>query len=181
MVDSVITSPYHEHLSWVQLIAGIAMILIGVSGGWQAFIRGYRRSLPKEKASDPLVLPATEDWVALCDRANRVIEEIISNLPSNIASEARQVPWLFKERAENESPGYRTLGHYHNFIPGHKSDYKGPIFLYLKTIEECCAEGAEDFDVKIRYVYLHELGHHFGWDEVDLVRHGLPSGRPPDK
>lgn len=157
------------------------MILIAAYEGWQAFSRGAQRSLPKEKTSDIPPLPQSGEWVALCDRANRIVEEIISGLPPNIAAEARLVPCRFRERAEEDTPGYRILGHYHNFIPGHKSDYKGPIFLYLKSIEESCTERNVDFEAEVKFTYLHELGHHFGWDEVDLVRHGLPSGRPPDK
>jgi len=157
------------------------MMLVGVSVGLDVFIRGYRKSLPKEETSDPPTLSPSEDWIVLCARANRVVEEIISHFPPDIATEARQVPCLFKERAEKESPGYRLMGTYHNFIPGQKSEYRGPIFLYLKSIEEWCAERNEDFEAEVRTTYLHELGHHFGWDEVDLIRHGLPSGRPPDK
>ena len=178
-MDSVVTSTYHSAHPWLNLILGAAAILAVVSGGLEAFIRGYRKSLPKEKATLPPPPPDSEDWDVLCSRANRVIEEIIAQLPSDIAIEAREVPYLFKERSEKESKGYRMLGSYHNFIPGHKSDYKGPIFLYLKSIEEVCAENKSDFDAEVRTTYLHELGHHFGWDEVDLVRHGLPSGRPP--
>ncbi len=126
-----------------------------------------------------MIPPSSTDWDDLCSRANRIIGELIAQFPDDIASEAKTVPCLFKERAETESEGYRTLGRYHNFIPGHKSDYKGPIFLYLKTIEEVCAANGEDFETQIKTTYLHELGHHFGWDEVDLARHGLPSGRPP--
>ena len=146
-------------------------------------MKGYRKSLPKDPALEIPPLPPSDDWSALCDRANCIVEEIVSGLPADIATEARLVPCLFKERADKDaqSPRYRTLGEYHNFIPGRKSDYKGPIFLYLRSIEESCAARNADFDAEVRFVYLHELGHHFGWDEVDLVRHGLPSGRPPDK
>jgi len=155
--------------------------IMGISVGWQALAKGARKSLPKEEKQPPPIPAPPDDWDELCSRANRVVEETISQFPSDIAAEAREVPCLFRKRAEKESQGYRTLGCYHNFIPGHKSDYKGPIFLYLETIKEVCEEKNEDFETVVKTTYLHELGHHFGWDEVDLVRHGLPSGRPPDE
>lgn len=178
-MNQVITSPYHETLSWFGFIAALAFIIIGVVDGLRAFIKGYRKKLPKAEDSIPSNSQNSEDWDSLCFHAKKVIEEIIAELPDEIRSEARQVPYLFKEHAENEHEGYRMLGSYHNFIPGRKSEYKGPIFLYLKTIEEICMENSEEFETSVKTTYLHELGHHFGWDEVDLVRHGLPSGRPP--
>jgi len=69
------------------------------------------------------------------------------------------------------------MGVYHNFTPGVKSDHNGPIVLFLKSIEAYCADENLDFEEKVRFTYLHELGHHFGWDEVDLARHSLPSAR----
>ena len=184
-MDSIITSPLHDNLSlrsWVGFILGVGMIWAGISGGLNALRRGSRKSLPKENVLTPEpAIEQTEDWQLLCARADRVVHEILSQLPAEIAPEARLVPCLFKPRADHEFPGYRTLGHYNNFIPGRISDHKGPIFLYLKSIEESCAEKDEDFDEQVKRTYLHELGHHFGWDEIDLARHGLPSGRPPGK
>ncbi len=181
-MDPVLTSQYPQPHSIISIIDGILSILFVVFGiyeGGKAFLRGYRKSSPKEKTPDPAIPPPAQDWELLCSRARQVVDGLISQLPLDLATEANQVPCLFRERAEEESPGYRTLGTYHNFIPGRKSDHNGPIFLYLKSIEENCIENNKDFEEEISRVYLHELGHHFGWDEVDLVRHGLPSGRPP--
>ena len=145
-------------------------------------MEGYRKSLPRDRASEIPPLPTSDDWNSLCNRATRIVAEIIAGLSESIAAEARLVPCLFKERADSDSqsPRYRTLGEYHNFIAGRKSDYNGPIFLYLRAIEDSCAARKADFDAEVKFVFLHELGHHFGWDEVDLVRHGLPSGRRPE-
>jgi predicted Zn-dependent protease with MMP-like domain len=126
-------------------------------------------------------IPKTEDWEALCQRAAGKIEETIATFPEVIGQEAKEVPYLFRECAEKEAKGYRLLGTYHHFIPGRKSEYKGPIFLYLKSIEESCAETGVDFEEKVVSTYLHELGHHFGWDEFDLAKAGLPTGRMPGK
>jgi predicted Zn-dependent protease with MMP-like domain len=167
--------------SWIRIILALLVVVAVVSGGLQAFLKGYRKKLPREDTSFSPILESSGDWDALCSRADIVVQNTLNELPDPVALEARKVPYLFKPRAEKESGGYRTLGSYHNFTPGQKSLYEGPIVLYLKTIEEICAEKNEDFVAKLRTTYLHELGHHFGWDEVDLARHGLPSGRPPGK
>ena len=41
------------------------------------------------------------------------------------------------------------------------------------AIDEFCADEGEDFDDEVRLTYLHELGHHLGWDEGDLEARGL--------
>lgn len=133
----------------------------------------------KTKIRKDSEIPKSEDWETLCQRAAWKIEETIATLPEAIGKEATEVPYLFRERAEKEAVGFRMLGAYHNFIPGRMSEYKGPIFLYLKSIEESCAETGDDFEEKVNSTYLHELGHHFGWDEFDLAKVGLPTGRMP--
>ena len=180
-MDTVITSATQlpqVPVRWVALLAALAS-LVWAYDGLLAFIRGARKSLPTVKVPPPLEAASTAEWESLCARARKALDAVVDQLPTNLATEARQVPCLLRERAEKESEGYQTLGLYHNFIPGHKSDHNGPIVLYLKSIEDHCLNNGKDFDDEVRFVYLHELGHHFGWDEVDLVRHGLPSGRPP--
>jgi predicted Zn-dependent protease with MMP-like domain len=173
--------PVHGGLMWLRVIIGFLCVIAAVWGGTQAFLKGYRASPQKEEepVTPPPEVPISETWAQLCVRADKVIVGLIYMLPDDIKDEARKVPYLFKERLEKESDGYITLGNYHNFVPGRKSEYMGPIFLFLRSIEDVCAKSGEDFDAKVATTYLHELGHHFGWDEVDLVRHGLPSGRPP--
>lgn len=133
----------------------------------------------KTKTRTTSEISKTEDWETLCQRATLKIEETIAALPEVIGKEAKEVPYLFRERAESEAEGYRLLGTYHNFIAGRKSEYKEPIFLYLKSIEDSCAETGDDFEETVNSTYLHELGHHFGWDEFDLAKVGLPTGRMP--
>jgi len=139
---------------------------------------GAAKSFPKqvELPKDPELTP---EWRALCEQANAIIECILEGLPPEIATEARMVPCLFREVAEKKDGNYIRFGEYHNFVPERKSDHLGPIILFLKSIRDWCEEHQQNFETEVRYTYLHELGHHFGWDEVDLARHGLPSGRPP--
>lgn len=109
-------------------------------------------------------------WEKLKARAQSAIDRTIAELPPDILAEAKKVPVLFQEWCE-EDP--EILGTYGNFEPGEISPANGPIILYLVTIEEFCLDEGEDFAREVRITFLHELGHHFGWDEDDLEARGL--------
>lgn len=100
-----------------------------------------------------------------------MVETTIEELPPQIKTEAEKVPVLFEAECEDDPD---ILGiHSGDFTPGIKSGSNGPIILYLATIENLCDEECEDFDEQVRLTYLHELGHHLGWDEGDLEERGL--------
>jgi predicted Zn-dependent protease with MMP-like domain len=109
-------------------------------------------------------------WESLKADAADIVEKAIAELPPEVQAEALRVPCLF-EQANADDPD--LLGLYCEFAPGEVSEANGPIILYLATIEECCAEENEDFAEEVRLTYLHELGHHLGWDEGDLEARGL--------
>ena len=109
-------------------------------------------------------------WEKLKADAQIVIDRTIAGLPPNILAEAQKVPVLFHELCQ-EDP--EILGTYGYFEPGEVSPANGPIILYLATIEEYCEEEGEGFQEEVRLTFLHELGHHLGWDEVDLEERGL--------
>jgi predicted Zn-dependent protease with MMP-like domain len=109
-------------------------------------------------------------WEDLKAGAQQIIEETIAELPSEVQVEAQKVPYLF-EKICKEDP--ELLGTYGHFVQGEVSDANGPIILYLATIDDYCAEEDTDFNEEVRLTYLHELGHHLGWDEGDLEERGL--------
>jgi predicted Zn-dependent protease with MMP-like domain len=109
-------------------------------------------------------------WEQLKAEAGRVIEQTIAELPPDILAEARQVPVIFEKECEHDP---EILGTYGHFEPGEVSPANGPIILYLLAIEDYCAEEEEDLATEVRLTYLHELGHHLGWDEGDLEERGL--------
>lgn len=111
-----------------------------------------------------------ELWEALKTEAQQVIEATIARFPAEIREEAQKVPYLFELECKDDP---EILGTYGNFMPGEVSPANGPIILYLATIENYCAEEDADFMTEVRLTYLHELGHHFGWDEADLEERGL--------
>jgi len=109
-------------------------------------------------------------WEKLKARAQGVVERTIAELPSEVLAEAQKVPVLFEpENADDPD----LLGIYCEFSPGEISAANGPIVLYLAAIDGYSADEREDFATEVRLTYLHELGHHLGWDEGDLEARGL--------
>jgi predicted Zn-dependent protease with MMP-like domain len=109
-------------------------------------------------------------WEKLKARAQGVVEKTIAELPADILAEARKVPVLFEPESADDPD---LLGIYCEFSPGEVSPANGPIVLYLATIDDYCTEEGENFASEVRLTYLHELGHHLGWDEGDLEARGL--------
>ncbi len=109
-------------------------------------------------------------WDKLTARAGLVIESAIAELPPEVRAEAKKVPVLFEEVCVDDPDILGTYGH---FTPNEIGDANGPILLYLATIDAFCREEGEDFGEEVRLTYLHELGHHLGWDEDDLEARGL--------
>jgi predicted Zn-dependent protease with MMP-like domain len=109
-------------------------------------------------------------WEILKTEAARIVEETIMELPPEVMAEARQVPVLFEKVCERDPD---ILGIYGDFTLNEVGEAYGPIILYLVTIEEFCADEGADFADEVRVTYLHELGHHLGWDEDDLEGRGL--------
>lgn len=65
------------------------------------------------------------------------------------------------------------LGLYHGIGLPFKSVLQsgdGPdmIFLYRLPILNYARETGEDVDAVIRHVYIHEIGHHFGFSDADM-------------
>ena len=109
-------------------------------------------------------------WDQLERTARHVVDEALAELPREIREAARAVPCLFQEWNEDDPD---LLGIYSDFAPGEMSEANGPIILYLAAIEDYCLDEDADFADEVRLTYLHELGHHFGWDEGDLEERGL--------
>jgi predicted Zn-dependent protease with MMP-like domain len=112
----------------------------------------------------------SREWEKLCAEAQRIVAATIAELPEEIRTEAAQIPCLYEEYCPDDP---EILGIYGHFTPGEISPSNGPIILYLLAIEEFCWDEEADFADEVRTTFLHELGHHFGWDEGDLEVRGL--------
>ena len=111
------------------------------------------------------------DWSVLIDAADRVVRETNSALPAEVAAEAAKVPCLFEEW-EGSTPPRNVLGIYRGFTANQLGE-GGSIVLFLRQLEDYCARERLTYEDEVRTTYLHELGHHLGWDEIDVESRGL--------
>ena len=158
-----------EIAAWTAFSVLILGLFFWIKRDSEAFLR---KSV-KRKQPAPDSRPPTDDWQQLTDRAGAIVQTAIAELPDDVRAEAQSVPVLFEERAENEKPGMTILGIYRGFQAGHVSPRKGPIVLYLRSIETYVGHPGAAFDDQVRRTFLHELGHHLGWGEIDLRARGL--------
>jgi predicted Zn-dependent protease with MMP-like domain len=129
-----------------------------------------RKSRPHDDASAAELDPA---WRALVERAEPVVRVTMAELPDDVRAEAESVPVLYEERSEQDGEGRALLGLYRHFEEGRVARSKGPIVLYLRTIERFAGDAGGAFEKEVRETYLHELGHHLGWGEGEVRERGL--------
>jgi len=115
----------------------------------------------------PQMFPENADKIA-----ENVIIRTIAELPAPIREEAVKVGFLIHEEPfEDLEP--ETLGFYPVMESDCVAEQPGPIFLFLRPIARYAFESGEQFADEVVRTYLHELGHHLGWDEDDLAVRGL--------
>lgn len=112
------------------------------------------------------------DWRLLKERAERVIDDTINELPENIKDNAKQIPCLFLNWS-TEIHERDSLGLYDGFQPNMMPADGGRITIFLGNIFRVSDLNITEFDSQIRVTYLHELGHHLGWNELELEERGL--------
>jgi len=108
-----------------------------------------------------------QDWEPLFAAARAVLYQTIASFPEKIQAEADRVPWTLQKWSDQGVLGLFT---------GYEDDRLsegGNIQLFLGDIYLYCDEDMDDFSDEVRTTYLHELGHHLGWDEDDLEARGL--------
>ncbi len=133
---------------------------------------GFRaRGSSKPEPAAPGTPAASNEWNRLVARAENTVQATTAEMPDDVRAEAGAVPVLFEERSERDGDGKVILGIYRGFIEGRISARKGPIVLYLRTIEDVA--GPLGFEQQVRRTFLHEIGHHLGWGEADVRARGL--------
>jgi predicted Zn-dependent protease with MMP-like domain len=158
-----------ELAAWTAFLILISGLFFWIKRDSEISLRKLVRHNNREKIPSSI----DSDWQQLTDRAGEIVQTAIAELPDDVRAEAQSVPVLFEERAENEKPDMTTLGIYRGFQASHVSQGKGPIVLYLRSIETYVGRTAGAFEDQVRRTYLHELGHHLGWGEIDVRARGL--------
>jgi predicted Zn-dependent protease with MMP-like domain len=159
---------------WALLIFFVAYLLLELwirldASAHLSKLVGTRRPVLPRTEDDDL---SPEEWEDLYQRAERVVEETVATLPDEIRAEAATLPCLYRQWAR-EVHGTEALGIYNGFQRGVLSEGGGWIVLFLGDLQVYCEEHGLDFEEQVRTTYLHELGHHLGWDEDDLESRGL--------
>jgi predicted Zn-dependent protease with MMP-like domain len=107
-----------------------------------------------------------------------IVEEVLDSLPREFRERIRNVAVLVEDlppdqlSRQSERPRQLLLGLFHGVPMTKKSVFDpqpGPdyVVLYQKNIEAVCSSEAEVRE-QIRRTVIHELGHYFGMDEVQL-------------
>jgi len=109
------------------------------------------------------------DWKQLEKRAERVLSESLRTLPKELKPLASEVPVVVQRWAPGDEEAIDLLGEYIAYEAQSLGEGNGAIALYLGAIALYCEEESGDFEEEVRRTYLHELGHHLGWDEDDLA------------
>ena len=118
------------------------------------------------------------DWSDLERVANDVVESCMKELPEEIRLEAEKVPFLYRHYHPNaphiDPEAMYMLGEYVAYGDASSGvDESGTIALYLGAIAWYCEDEGLEFEDEIHKTFLHELGHHFGWDEDEVEQRGL--------
>ncbi len=104
--------------------------------------------------------------------AEEVVVETLAGFPEALREEALKVGFILHERPfqglEND-----TMGFYPSMEEDLVAEQPGPIFLFLMPIWEVSEGRLDRFREEVERTYLHELGHHLGFDEDDLAARNL--------
>ena len=117
------------------------------------------------------------DFSKLEKQAESIVEECLLDLPPLLQDRARKVPCLIRRWHPGADAGDEDaldmLGEYLPDDDDGLREASGVIAIYVAGIALFCEEEGMDFDEEVQRTYLHELGHHFGWDEDDLAERDL--------
>lgn len=117
------------------------------------------------------------DWRELESIAREVVQECMDALPEELRALADQVPCIMRRWHPDVAAGDESkidmLGEYLPQDDGSLRAPHGVIALYLGGIALYCEDEELYFDDEVETTFLHELGHHFGWNEEDVAERGL--------
>lgn len=109
----------------------------------------------------------------------KVVEDAVAALPEEFRSRLENVNFEVKESPNKRQGGRETslYGLYEGVPIGERSasnaiEYPSRITLYKRAIERDCPTRPEMIKC-IQETVLHEIGHHFGFDDEDLDGFGI--------
>ena len=105
--------------------------------------------------------------------ARKVVDELPENLRTwldNVTIDVELEPWPELLKDMDLSPDEQPLGLFVGTMINEREYGEAPlnrIYLFKRPIEDACESTAE-IEYEIRRTILHELAHHFGFEERDL-------------
>jgi predicted Zn-dependent protease with MMP-like domain len=151
----------------------VLVVLLGAFGIWMLGDPEQWLGLASKRRTRRRSLVSIEmPWEELNTRADAIVLHTIASLPKELRTEAEKVPCVLRQWPATQF-SVRILDHYFGSQRSQLSENNGPIILYLGAIQHYCSEKSLDFEQQVRQTYLHEFGHHLGWEEGELEKRGL--------
>ncbi len=119
--------------------------------------------------------PSLDDIEVMARRALAEIPHELRRHVHDVVIRVEEFPDRETEHAMGLGSPFDLLGLYRGVSIDRKSVLDAPsdidmIFLYRRPLLDYWCENSEPLDKIIRHVLIHEIGHHFGFSDDDMMR-----------
>jgi predicted Zn-dependent protease with MMP-like domain len=119
--------------------------------------------------------PSAGDIEAIAKRVFAALPSEFRNQLGDVVIRVEDFPDEDVEREMDLESPFDLLGLYRGVAVPHKSvsdprPHIDMIFLYRRPILDYWCDSGEDLAHLVRHVLIHEIGHHFGFSDDDMVR-----------
>ncbi len=125
--------------------------------------------------TDPTMVPSLDDIEVMARRALAEIPDELRRHVHDVVIRVEEFPDRETEHAMGLGSPFDLLGLYRGVSIDRKSVLDAPsdidmIFLYRRPLLDYWCESSEPLEKIIRHVLIHEIGHHFGFSDDDMMR-----------
>ncbi len=126
-------------------------------------------------SDDSTQSPSLDDVEVMARRALEDIPGEFRRHVQDVVIRVEEFPDRETERAMGLKSPFDLLGLYRGVSIDRKTVQDAPsdmdmIFLYRRPLLDYWCESSEPLDKIIRHVLIHEIGHHFGFSDEDMMR-----------
>ncbi|MEE8516084.1 MAG: metallopeptidase family protein [Alphaproteobacteria bacterium] len=119
--------------------------------------------------------PSLDDIEVMARRALAEIPDELRRHIHDVVIRVEEFPDPETEHAMGLGSPFDLLGLYRGVSIDRKSVLDAPsdvdmIFLYRRPLLDYWCESSEPLDKIVRHVLIHEVGHHFGFSDDDMMR-----------
>jgi predicted Zn-dependent protease with MMP-like domain len=130
----------------------------------------------RRRNAERFVVPDLPELEELERRAVEIVTQVSAEMPVEIRDQVQKTACVMNDWHPRLKEGSFESG----FILGLYEPLQewgdqpeGRIHLFLGTIYLYSKRDLEVFDSEVRKTFLHEVGHHFDWDEEEVAARGL--------